>query len=755
LLSKVRAGTYSLVHLLWKGHLKFVASLLFAVACLLAVPGVAMGAKYIVDSTGDQPNKTVGADGCKTEVDTCTLRAAIQESNNSAGIADEIAFGATFLGQLDDTIVLESLLPAITDQVSIEPGICTTQAGLGGPCAGLEGVGLSSALNIENANGVEIVGLAITGAMTGIKVDNGSQDFAARINWLGAKLDGSVGSGSGTGIWLGPDSNNATIGGATPQLGNIFVNNVVDGLDIEGADDTDVLGNYFGVEADGITKAANGKDIEITDSDAFTASGNEVGGTISGVASPCHNACNVISGATSAGIDLHGDGGNEKPATGPTTIHGNYIGLGVRRRTVVGNGTYGILSSEADDVMVGGEADGDTNFFAGGGTGIYYHGGEGFAAIGNVIGFGGNGSGVASPSERGLFISCLGNADPVLVEGNLIRMVGGTAIEEVFGGAEIMSNFIEGAQYGISTKKEPPMTGNLIEGNAIWESVANGILIEGNSNEVLGNEIYGSSGAGIRIQNPISSPTVNSTENLIGGNTPADENFILESSGDAIEIDNSGGVEPSYNEVARNIGVGNAGLFIDLVGATTNGGIQPPAFATAGQSSVGGTGAQPGATIRVFRKGSAEAGEIESFLGEAVADANGNWKVIYASKIPVGTIVAATQTSAEGGTSELAIVASGIDSVFVTPTEPPSPPQTKIVSGPKGKVKATTAKFKFSSPTKGAKFECKLDKGKFKPCKSPKTYKKLKLGKHVFKVRAVANGLADPTPAKRQFKIIE
>ncbi|HEY6549636.1 MAG TPA: NosD domain-containing protein [Solirubrobacterales bacterium] len=712
-----------------------------------------MAVKYTVDSTGDQPDEIVGSDGCKTAVDTCTLRAAIRESNNSAAVVDEIAFGATFHGQLEDTIVLESLLPAITDRVSIEPGICATQAGQGGPCAGLEGVGLSSALNIENANGVEIVGLAITGATTGIRV-NDSQDFAARINWLGEKLDGSNDSGSTTGIWLGPGSNNATIGAALPGLRNIFVNNAAEGLDIEGADNADVLGNFFGVKADGVTKAANGKNIEITDTVAFAATGNEVGGTISGVATPCHNACNVISGATSAGIDLHGDGGSEKPATGPTTIHGNYIGLGVRRRTVVGNGTYGILSSEANDVMIGGEADGDTNFFAGGGTGIYYEGGEGFAAIGNVIGFGGNGANVASPSEKGLFIYCLGNADPVLVEGNLIKMNGGTAIEEVCGGAEIASNFIEGAQYGILTKGEPHIVGSQIEDNAIGESVANGILIEGDSNEVLGNAIYGSGAAGIRIQNPILSPTVNSTENLIGGNAPADENFILENGGDAIEIDNSGGVEPSYNEVARNLGVENAGLFIDLIGSLTNGGIQPPAFVTSTRSSAGGTGAQPGATIRVFRKETAEAGEIESFLGEVGADAKGNWKVTYPSEVSVGTIVAATQTSVGGGTSELAIATSA-DPVAVMPTGAPSPrlvPRTKII---KGTIKGNTAKFKFSSDEKGAKFECKLDGKPFKSCKSPKTYKKLTPGKHVFKVRAVKGKDVDPTPAKRKFKILK
>ena len=41
----------------------------------------------------------------------------------------------------------------------------------------------------------------------------------------------------------------------------------------------------------------------------------------------------------------------------------------------------------------------------------------------------------------------------------------------------------------------------------------------------------------------------------------------------------------------------------------------------------------------------------------------------------------------------------------------------------------------------GAKFECKLDTSKWASCKSPKTYKKLKPGKHTFQVRAKAAGL--------------
>ena len=62
--------------------------------------------------------------------------------------------------------------------------------------------------------------------------------------------------------------------------------------------------------------------------------------------------------------------------------------------------------------------------------------------------------------------------------------------------------------------------------------------------------------------------------------------------------------------------------------------------------------------------------------------------------------------------------------------------------------------FEFSSNETGSTFLCKLDKGKFAKCKSPKTYKNLKPGKHKFEVKASdAQGEADPSPVVKKFKI--
>jgi hypothetical protein len=64
------------------------------------------------------------------------------------------------------------------------------------------------------------------------------------------------------------------------------------------------------------------------------------------------------------------------------------------------------------------------------------------------------------------------------------------------------------------------------------------------------------------------------------------------------------------------------------------------------------------------------------------------------------------------------------------------------------------ARFRFASGELGSTFSCKLDKKRFRPCASPKTYKKLQPGRHVFRVRARDRaGNLDATPAVKRFKI--
>jgi virginiamycin B lyase len=100
-------------------------------------------------------------------------------------------------------------------------------------------------------------------------------------------------------------------------------------------------------------------------------------------------------------------------------------------------------------------------------------------------------------------------------------------------------------------------------------------------------------------------------------------------------------------------------------------------------------------------------------------------------------------------------------------TPPVTAPNTKLDRTPKRKLKAkdkrngkkgtAKARFKFSSPTSNARFECSLRprtrKPRFKDCESPASYR-LKPGKYRFAVRAVLAGEPDRSPETFSFKVV-
>jgi hypothetical protein len=98
-----------------------------------------------------------------------------------------------------------------------------------------------------------------------------------------------------------------------------------------------------------------------------------------------------------------------------------------------------------------------------------------------------------------------------------------------------------------------------------------------------------------------------------------------------------------------------------------------------------------------------------------------------------------------------------------TPTVTPSPTPPLVVdaTAPTTSLRraqishaSRRATFRFASGEPGSTFRCRLDAKSFKPCVSPKTYKKLKPGKHVFRVKARDRaGNLDATPTVKRFRI--
>ncbi len=90
------------------------------------------------------------------------------------------------------------------------------------------------------------------------------------------------------------------------------------------------------------------------------------------------------------------------------------------------------------------------------------------------------------------------------------------------------------------------------------------------------------------------------------------------------------------------------------------------------------------------------------------------------------------------------------------PPLPPPGPHTRLLSHPPKKSSSTTARFAFSASVVRSTFRCKLDGREFARCRSPRTYRNLAPGRHVFRVVAITpSGTVDPTPAVFRWRVLD
>ena len=169
---------------------------------------------YEVNETGDAVDATLGSEGCDTVAGgtkQCTLRAAIEESNNSTGVADQIFFETNqFKGDPSSKILISGTFPDIEEKVRIAGdakgpktgGQCEPLSGILGPCVQVERSSLGGGFFLDGANEVEISGLSIVGMSTAIYVSEAS-NFIAKDDWIGVALAGTA-SANTRGIFWPP-----------------------------------------------------------------------------------------------------------------------------------------------------------------------------------------------------------------------------------------------------------------------------------------------------------------------------------------------------------------------------------------------------------------------------------------------------------------------------------------------------------------------------------------------------------------------
>ena len=83
-----------------------------------------------------------------------------------------------------------------------------------------------------------------------------------------------------------------------------------------------------------------------------------------------------------------------------------------------------------------------------------------------------------------------------------------------------------------------------------------------------------------------------------------------------------------------------------------------------------------------------------------------------------------------------------------------NPPSMEIDTKPAKRSRSRTATFTFSSEQEGARFECKLDKGFFRPCTAPRRWH-VGTGAHIFLVRVIsATGTYGEHPLQYRWRVL-
>jgi uncharacterized repeat protein (TIGR01451 family) len=182
----------------------------------------------------------------------------------------------------------------------------------------------------------------ISNNIDGIVVDTHATQNVIQGNYLGTDASGAVAFGNARGI--------SVRGSQTTILGNVISGNGVDGILVEGGDESLIQGNLIGTNSSGTAAVPNQNGVHLTGARNVT-----VGGTTA-------SARNVISGNQIFGVSLDSFGVGNR-------IQGNFIGTDVLGTNGLGNAVNGITinfqaASTQSDTLIGGPQPGAGNTIA-------------------------------------------------------------------------------------------------------------------------------------------------------------------------------------------------------------------------------------------------------------------------------------------------------------------------------------------------------------------------------------------------------
>lgn len=356
------------------------------------------GASFVVDSNndGDDARDASPGDGiCADSEGSCTLRAAIEESNSTPR-ADVISFASPMTIRVDADF---GLLPLIEAPVTIDASSVWVQAS-DAPGVVLDGSEKARNGLIVQADTTEIYGLQLRrftqnpihvsaasstiggpepGQRNVIGPSGGSgvalhsanaHDNVVQGNYVGLNESGDAPRPNFGGMWIAAGASHNIIGGWGELRANVVSGNLLSGVHLqnEGTDHNLLIGNILGLPVHGTVGVGNAIGVQVSEGAEHTqiGLGSGAGGDSrdggnglarqgelasrptarqpSAILFQLGEAGNRIGGNLEAGVKITGSGG-------PAYVAGNRI---------EGNGGYGIqISGRSDCVVVDNEIAGN------------------------------------------------------------------------------------------------------------------------------------------------------------------------------------------------------------------------------------------------------------------------------------------------------------------------------------------------------------------------------------------------------------
>jgi CSLREA domain-containing protein len=465
-------------------------------ACPIELPFTTGGGRgatgpqcFVVNSVADRVDQNIGNGICDTAgppvqgSPECTLRAAIQEANNTAE-KDAIVFAIP--GSGPHSIRPASALPTVTQPVFIDGA--TEPDFSGTPVVEVNGSMAGSANGLVIAGGNTLVkGLMINRfSGDGLVIDTKGTNVIEG-NIIGTDVAGARDAGNENGIVLigAPDNR---IGGTTAAARNVISGNSGTGLVITaGAQGNTVLGNFIGTNLEGTDELGNGgAGVSIVDS-----ANNTMGGTRPSGQQVAVPPGNVVSGNDGGGIVITG------APSRSNKVQGNLIGTDRNGGAAVANEPNGLLVESGANFI--GTAPDDP---------------PGMAA-GNVI---------SGNAENGVVLKGSAAAQ-TRVSGNLIGTNQAGTIAVANGASGVLIDGGSDCVVGGAVSQPGAAPGNLISGNgahgiAVQGASSSGNRLEGNliGTTLQGTAPLGNTAAGVSIDG--------APGNVVGGETAAQRNVI-------------------------------------------------------------------------------------------------------------------------------------------------------------------------------------------------------------------------------------